>query len=80
MLIVEFADFQCPHCRQMYFAYKPILDKYPAEHPKDVKFIFKTWPINSNCNASVPGINFVASCDASAALPDGQAEGHRRRS
>ena len=28
VLIVEFADFQCPHCKQMYFAYKPILDKY----------------------------------------------------
>jgi len=67
VLIVEFADFQCPHCRQMYIGYKPILDRFLAEHPKDVKFIFKTWPINSNCNASVPGINFVASCDASAA-------------
>ena len=67
VLIVEFADFQCPHCRQMYLEYKPILDRFLAEHPQEVKFIFKTWPINSNCNASVPGINFVASCDASAA-------------
>ena len=66
--IVEFADFQCPHCRQMYFAYKPILDKYLAEHPNDVKLIFKTWPINANCNAGVPAINFAASCDASAAF------------
>jgi uncharacterized membrane protein/protein-disulfide isomerase len=78
VLIVEFADFQCPHCKQMYFAYKPILDKYLAEHPKDVKFIFKSWPINANCNASVPGVNFVASCDASAAFimakPKGTAE------
>ena len=78
VLIVEFADFQCPHCKQMYFAYKPILDKYFAEHPKDVKFIFKTWPINANCNPNVPGINFAASCDASAAFlmakPKGTAE------
>jgi uncharacterized membrane protein/protein-disulfide isomerase len=78
VLIVEFADFQCPHCKQTYFAYKPILDKYLAEHPKDVKFIFKTWPINANCNASVPSVNFVASCDASAAFimskPKGTAE------
>jgi uncharacterized membrane protein/protein-disulfide isomerase len=65
--IVEFADFQCPHCKQMYFAYKPILDKYLASHPNDVKFIFKSWPINTNCNPSVPGVNFAASCDASAA-------------
>jgi uncharacterized membrane protein len=64
--IVEFADFQCPHCKQMYFAYKPILDKYLSEYPNDVKFLFKNWPINSNCNPAVPGVNFPASCDASA--------------
>ena len=75
VLIVEFADFQCPHCRQMYIGYKPILDRFLAEHPTDVKFIFKTWPINSNCNASVPGINFVASCDASAAYVMARAAG-----
>jgi uncharacterized membrane protein len=75
VLIVEFADFQCPHCRLMYNGYKPILDKYLAEHPQDVKFVFKTWPINSNCNASVPGINFVASCDASAAYIMAKAAG-----
>ena len=67
VLIVEFADFQCPHCKQMYLAYKPILDRYLAQHPKDVKFIFKTWPISSKCNPNVPGINFPATCEASAA-------------
>ena len=66
VLIVEFADFQCPHCREAYFGLKPVFDKYFASNPKDVKFIFKTWPLNSNCNASVPSANFVASCDASA--------------
>jgi uncharacterized membrane protein len=67
VLIVEFADFQCPHCRQMYFAYKPVIDQFIASRPQDVKFIFKTYPLNSNCNANVPSVNFVASCDASAA-------------
>src|SRR5215471_7020739 len=67
VLIVEFADFQCPHCRQMYFAYQPVIEKYLQSQPKDVKFLFKTYPLNSNCNPSVPGVNFVASCDASAA-------------
>ena len=78
VLIVEFADFQCPHCRLMYFAYKPILDRYLAEHPKDVKFIFKSWPLSSRCNASVPGEHFTASCEAAAAYvlarPKGTAE------
>jgi uncharacterized membrane protein len=65
VLIVEFADFQCPHCRDAYFALKPVIDKYTG-NPKDVTFMFKTWPLNSHCNASVPVANFVASCDASA--------------
>jgi len=65
VLIVEFADFQCPHCRDAYFALKPIIDKYSA-NAKDVSFMFKTWPLNSHCNAAVPVANFVASCDASA--------------
>ena len=67
VLVVEFADFQCPHCKQMYFALKPVFDKYQASNPKEFTFIFKTWPLNSHCNASVPVANFVASCDASAA-------------
>ena len=65
--IVEFADFQCPHCKQMYFSYKPILDQYLASNPNDVKFIFKNWPINARCNPTIPGVNFPSSCDASAA-------------
>jgi protein-disulfide isomerase len=51
----------------MYLAYKPILDRYLAQRPKDVKFIFKTWPISSKCNPNVPGVNFPATCEASAA-------------
>ena len=63
--IYEFADFQCPHCRDAYFGLKPVFDKYTAD-AKDVTFIFRTWPLNSNCNPSVPMANFVATCDASA--------------
>jgi len=75
VLIVEFADFQCPHCKQMYVAYKPILDRLLAQNPKDLRFIFKTWPISSKCNPSVPGINFPATCEASAAYQMGKANG-----
>jgi uncharacterized membrane protein len=67
VLIVEFADFQCPHCREQYMAIQPVIDQYLASRPNDVKFIFKTWPLNSNCNPNVPSVNFVASCDASVA-------------
>lgn len=75
VLIVEFADFQCPHCREMYFAAQPVIDQYVASHPKDVKFMFKTWPINKNCNPTVPSVNFVASCDASVAYLEAKPKG-----
>jgi uncharacterized membrane protein len=73
VLIVEFADFQCPHCRQQYFAYKPILDRYEAS--KNVKVVFKTYPLNAHCNASVPSVAFVASCDAAAAYVMARSKG-----
>jgi uncharacterized membrane protein/protein-disulfide isomerase len=66
VLIVEFADFQCPQCRVQYFALKPILDKY-AQRPKDLKVVLKQFPLNSDCNSIVPTKMHVASCDAAAA-------------
>jgi uncharacterized membrane protein len=75
VLIVEFADFQCPHCREQYFALQPIIDEYVAAHPGEIKFLFKTYPLNSNCNPSVPSVNFVASCDASVAYLEAKPKG-----
>jgi len=38
--MVEFSDFQCPHCRELYETLKTLL----PEHP-DVRFIFKDYPL-----------------------------------
>jgi uncharacterized membrane protein/predicted DsbA family dithiol-disulfide isomerase len=75
VLIVEFADFQCPQCRVQYFALKPILDKYAAERPKDVKVILKQYPLNSDCNPHVPTKMHVAACDAAAAVVMARSKG-----
>jgi uncharacterized membrane protein/protein-disulfide isomerase len=75
VLIVEFADFECPHCRQNYFAYKPVFDSYIAAHPKDVRVLFKSYPLAQACNPAVPGTHFVASCEAAAAYVMAQAHG-----
>jgi protein-disulfide isomerase len=40
--IVEFADFECPVCRNLHDAVRGILPKYPQ-----VKLIFKNFPIDS---------------------------------
>jgi uncharacterized membrane protein len=74
VLIVEFSDLQCPHCRAQYFAYKPILDKYTA-HPEQVKFLMKHWPISSECNPGVPSNPHPAACAAAAAVVMGRAKG-----
>jgi uncharacterized membrane protein/predicted DsbA family dithiol-disulfide isomerase len=74
VLIVEFADYQCPQCRVQYFALKPILDKY-ADRPKDVKVILKQYPLNSECNPNVPTKMHAAACDAAAAAVMARSKG-----
>jgi len=38
--IVEFSDFQCPHCKEA----QPAIDKLLAGHP-DIKFVFQNFPL-----------------------------------
>ncbi len=38
--VVEFSDFQCPHCRELYETLKTVI----PEHP-DVRFVFKDYPL-----------------------------------
>jgi len=65
VLIVEFADFQCPQCRVQYMSLKPVFDEYAQN--KDVKVLMKQYPLNSDCNAYVPTRMHNAACDAAAA-------------
>lgn len=43
--IVEFADFLCPHCKHAV----PSLHAFVSAHP-DVKFIFKSFPLDGSCS------------------------------
>ncbi len=45
MVIVEFADFLCPHCKMAY----PVLHAFAQGH-KDVQLIFKSFPLDAKCN------------------------------
>lgn len=42
--IVEFSNFQCPHCRDSWDKLKPLLD----QHPKEIRYIFKHFPFQSS--------------------------------
>jgi protein-disulfide isomerase len=46
--IVEFSDFECPHCRMAEPWLKQILDEYP----KDVKLVFMNYPLSNHPNAT----------------------------
>ena len=45
IVIVEFADFRCPHCKMAY----PTLHAFSEAHA-DVQFIFKIFPLDGTCN------------------------------
>ena len=47
--IVEFSDFQCPHCAEAF----PDLRKLVRSH-SDVRLVFRHYPLDSSCNASLP--------------------------
>ena len=68
VLIVKFADYQCPACGQAYLSYKPILAKYAASNPGAVKVVMKDFPLNPNCNANVRQMLHPWACDAAVAV------------
>jgi uncharacterized membrane protein/protein-disulfide isomerase len=65
VVIVKFNDYQCPPCKQTFLQYKPILQKYAASHPGQVKFITKDFPLETECNG---GGGHAAACEAAAAV------------
>jgi len=47
--IVEFSDFECPHCQKMAFTFHALL---PSIKNK-VHFVFKNFPLDSSCNPTM---------------------------
>src|SRR5207302_3751514 len=68
VLIVKFNDFQCPACGQSYLQYKPILAKYEASNPGQVKMVLKDYPLNPSCNSNLQQMIHPAACEAAVAV------------
>lgn len=68
VLIVKFADYQCPACGQAYIAYKPVLAKYETSNPGAVKVVMKDFPLNMACNPTMRTTLHPAACDAAVAV------------
>jgi len=45
--LVEFADYECPHCKRL----QPVMRQLVDEFPKDVKVYFKHYPLPQHTNA-----------------------------
>jgi uncharacterized membrane protein/protein-disulfide isomerase len=65
VVIVKFNDYQCPPCKNTFMQYKPILKKFEASNPGQVKFITKDFPLEPECNG---GGGHAAACEAAAAV------------
>jgi thiol-disulfide isomerase/thioredoxin len=56
VVIVEWADFQCPYCG----AAAPILDKLPEQYPGNVRLVFKNYPLASHEHSEIAARGAVA--------------------
>lgn len=63
MVIVEFADFLCPHCKRI----APTLSSFVKSRP-DVKFVFKSFPLDGNCNEAIGNKQNLTRCYLPAAV------------
>jgi protein-disulfide isomerase len=60
--IVEFSDFQCPHCAEAY----PVLRRLIHGRP-DVRLIFRHFPLDPACNNMMPAPGHPDACLAAEA-------------
>jgi len=71
--VVGFSDFQCPHCRSAHETYRGIVAKYAGN--KQVRFLFKHFPLEGECNTNAVNGNHFAACEAAAAVVMARATG-----
>jgi len=68
VVIVKFNDYQCPACGQTYRDYKPVMAKWQAQAPGQVKFITMDYPLERECNQFVGQDLHPGACEAAVAV------------
>ena len=66
--MVKFNDYQCPPCGNTFQAFKPLKAKWDSDAPGKVKFVTKDYPLEAECNASIPQGPHPIACEAAAAV------------
>lgn len=70
--IVEYSDFQCPHCRWAAHTMHSVLKRFPTQ----VQVIFKNFPLDPSCNRSVTHSLHAYACLAAKTALCAQKAGH----
>jgi uncharacterized membrane protein/protein-disulfide isomerase len=68
VVVVKFNDYQCPPCGNTFQAFKPLKAKWDKEAPGKVKFVTKDFPLEGECNASIPQGPHPLACEAAAGV------------
>jgi protein-disulfide isomerase len=69
--IVEFSDFECPYCRQLWVH----AERYFAETDRPLEVVFVNYPLDASCNANTDGALHPQACFAAYAGECAQAQG-----
>jgi len=62
--VVKYSDFQCPYCKRAAQMIHPVLKKFPNQ----VRFVFKNFPLDSQCNKKVNSNMHPYACNAAKAV------------
>jgi protein-disulfide isomerase len=58
--VVEFSDFQCPHCRIGAFTLHSVMQRYPTQ----VRVVLRNYPLDSGCNRKMDRAMHPYACEA----------------
>jgi protein-disulfide isomerase len=65
--VVTFNDYQCPPCRRHHQELRPLIDRYRAAPPGQVRFVTRDFPLAARCNTYARVDVHPAACDAAVA-------------
>ncbi|MEE2828929.1 MAG: thioredoxin domain-containing protein [Myxococcota bacterium] len=68
---VEFADFECPHCKQLGWFMQDIAQRYYNQ----VRFVFKHYPLGKACNPNMTTDMHPQACEAAVATQCARRQG-----
>ncbi len=62
LVIHEYTDYECPHCRRAHMRMRRLLSKYPGQ----IRLIHRHYPLDAECNPLLEGKEFhLRACELS---------------